>query len=127
MSCVPDQDFAGTIFSPNQRPLQFHFPGGISEPALPQTTRILAKINPFSAAGGRLYTSESDVCRRQFRTYKDGSRTERIKIFTMAVDPYHRYIQMKRNKLTRTFMIISNSKNPLVSMVYTKLFRCCKG
>ena len=35
-------------------------------------------------------TSESDVYRRQILTYKDDPRTERIKIFTMAVDPSHR-------------------------------------
>ena len=35
----------------------------------------------------RLYTSESDVCkRRQILTHKDGRRTERNKIFIMAVD-----------------------------------------
>ena len=39
-------------------------------------------INP-----SRIYTSESDVCRRQILTYKDGPRTERIKIFLMVVDP----------------------------------------
>ena len=27
-----------------------------------------------------LYTSESDVCRRQILTYKDGPRTERVKV-----------------------------------------------
>ena len=32
----------------------------------------------------RLYT---DVCRRQIPTYKDGPRTERIKIFLAVVDP----------------------------------------
>ena len=36
---------------------------------------------------GHLYTSESDVCRRQILTYKDGPRTERIKIFLMVVSP----------------------------------------
>ena len=30
------------------------------------------------SAGNRLYTSESDVCRRQILTYKDGPRTERV-------------------------------------------------
>ena len=33
----------------------------------------------------RLYTS--DVCGRQILTYKDGPRTERIKIFIIVVDP----------------------------------------
>ena len=31
--------------------------------------------------------SESDVCKRQILTYKDGPRTERIYIFLMALDP----------------------------------------
>ena len=35
----------------------------------------------------RLYTSESDVCRRQIMTYKDDPRTKKKKIFIMAVDP----------------------------------------
>ena len=30
---------------------------------------------------GQLYTSESDVCRRQILTYKDGPRTERVNIY----------------------------------------------
>ena len=45
---------------------------------------------PFQR-GDRLYTSESDVCRRQIMTYKDGLHTERIKTFITAVDPWHRY------------------------------------
>ena len=36
--------------------------------------------------GDRLYKSESDVYRRQILTYKDGPRTEIIKIFILAVD-----------------------------------------
>ena len=39
--------------------------------------------------GDRLYMSESDVCRRQILTYKDGPRTGRIKTIIMTVDPYH--------------------------------------
>ena len=35
----------------------------------------------------RLYTSASDVCRRQMLTYKDDPRTEKIKIFITAADP----------------------------------------
>ena len=31
----------------------------------------------------RLYTSESDVCRRQILMYKDGPHAERIKIFVI--------------------------------------------
>ena len=45
----------------------------------------LGLISPFQCED-RLYTSESDVCRCQMLTYKDGSRTERTKIL-MAVVP----------------------------------------
>ena len=38
-----------------------------------------------SVFSDRLYTSESDVCRRQILTYKDGHRAERNKI--IVVDP----------------------------------------
>ena len=37
--------------------------------------------------GDRLFTSESDVYRRQILTYKDGTRTEKITTFIMAVSP----------------------------------------
>ena len=43
------------------------------------------KEQPFQR-GDRLYAAESDVCRRQILTYKDGPRTEIIKIFIMVVD-----------------------------------------
>ena len=57
---------------------------------------MLFAINSFSA-GTVIYTSESDVGRRQILTYKDdgrrqiltykdGSRTEIIKIFVIYVD-----------------------------------------
>ena len=39
-----------------------------------------------SQRGDRPYTSESDVCRRQILTYKDGPRTERTKIFLLTAD-----------------------------------------
>ena len=39
----------------------------------------------------RLYTSESDVLRRQILTYVDAPRAERINILLVVVDPYHRY------------------------------------
>ena len=35
----------------------------------------------------RLYTSQSDVCRRQILTYKVDPLTEKIKTLIMAVDP----------------------------------------
>ena len=44
--------------------------------------RLLAIVLPLQC-GDRLYTSESDVCRRQILTYKDGSRAERSKICIM--------------------------------------------
>ena len=39
----------------------------------------------------RLQSSESDVCRRQILQTKVDPHTVRVKIFTMAVDPLHRY------------------------------------
>ena len=71
----------------------------------------------------RLYASESDVCRRQILTYKDGPRTERIKIFPMAVN-LEKWIgiQMKQKELTKAFMTISKWKNPLVASVCNKYF-----
>ena len=42
----------------------------------------------------------------------------------MAVDPYKIGIKIKRKGLTKTFIIISNWKHALVSMVYAKI---CKG
>ena len=35
-----------------------------------------------------LYTPESDVCRRQFLTYKDDPRTERVKILFFLFQPH---------------------------------------
>ena len=40
---------------------------------------ITLVIQPFQR-GNRLYTSESDVCRRQILTYKDDPRAERIEM-----------------------------------------------
>ena len=51
----------------------------------------LVNLRVHVQRGQRLYTSESDVCRRQILTYKHGARTRRNKIFIMAVDPLHRY------------------------------------
>ena len=45
-------------------------------------------FNPLSAGTVFNYMSESEICRRQ---HKDGPRTEKIKIFLMAVDLKHRY------------------------------------
>ena len=47
----------------------------------------LGDSNQFFQRGDRLYTSESDVCRRQILAYKVDPRTKRIKIFLTAVDP----------------------------------------
>ena len=47
---------------------------------------LIHKDHPFQG-GESLYTSESDVCRRQILTYEDGARTEIIKIFPLVVDP----------------------------------------
>ena len=57
-------------------------------------------------------TSESDVCRRQILTPKVDPRYVRIKISIMVVYTHNIGIQMKRKELTKTFMMISNSKTP---------------
>ena len=48
---------------------------------------FLSDIDLTLSARDRLYTSEYVVYRRQILTYKDGTRTERIKISLMGVDP----------------------------------------
>ena len=45
----------------------------------------------------------------------------------MALDPQHRYIQMNRKELTKTFMMISNWKITLVAMAYAMIFQRFKG
>ena len=75
-------------------------------------------LQPF-LSGDLLYTSEFDVCRR--KTYKEGSRAEIIKILLMPV-VHNIGILMKRKELTKTFMIISNRKNPFaLHGVYTDI------
>ena len=65
---------------------------------------------------------ESEVYRRQILTSKVDPRTGKNKLFIMmAVDPLHIGIQMR--SLTKTLMMISNLKKPLVSMVYIKIFQ----
>ena len=46
----------------------------------------------------------------------------------MDLDPQHRYIQMNRKELTKTFMMISNWKKiTLVFMAYAQIFQRFKG
>ena len=55
-------------------------------------------------------------------TYKDGPRTERIKIFLTVVD-HNTGIKINRKELTETFMTISNWKNPIgLHDLYKKYF-----
>ena len=56
----------------------------------------------FFQCEDRLQTSESDVCRRQMLTYKDGPSTERVKDDTNLLDiPYSDLNSIERlsNKL----------------------------
>ena len=46
---------------------------------------LVVVYHPFQR-GDRLYTSESDVYRRQILTSKDDPHTERIKTYIMTVD-----------------------------------------
>ena len=39
-------------------------------------------LDMFFQCGNRLYTSESDVYRRQILTHKDSPRTERVKVLS---------------------------------------------
>ena len=47
--------------------------------------RCLRELN--LERGDRLYTSKSDVCRRQILTSNVDASTESIELFIMAVDP----------------------------------------
>ena len=58
---------------------------GPMTPIIPPHYMCHLIYNNLFQRGDRLYTSESDVCGRQILIYKDGHRTERIKIFVMAV------------------------------------------
>ena len=64
--------------------------------------------------------SEADVYRRQILTYRDDPRTERIKIFIMAVDTQHKYSNEPERanqdiyddfKLKKPFILHRLSKN----------------
>ena len=70
-----------------------------------------------------IYSAGIDF-RRQILTSKVYLRTVRVQIFIMAVDIG---IQMRQKELTKWFMMISNLKNPLVSIVYTQTFYRFKG
>ena len=59
-----------------------------------------------------------DNFRRQNLTSKVNPRPLRVKIFLTAIDIG---IQVKREQLTRSFMMISNRENPLDSMVHAKI------
>ena len=41
---------------------------------------ILSELRPSLHIRNRLYTSESDVCRRQILTYKDGPHSDSVKL-----------------------------------------------
>ena len=49
-----------------------------------------------------IYTSESDVCRRQILTYKDGPRTEKIKTVRRPIILYTHNIGIQMNHAGRT-------------------------
>ena len=47
-------------------------------------------------AGDRLYTSESDVYRRQILTYKDDPRADRVKVQVMSIYSRFQYIHSRK-------------------------------
>ena len=63
------------------------------------------------------------LCTSRF-LHKDCPRAERIKIFAMVID---QGIQMKRKKLTKAFMMISNWKKNLWFPWFAKICRRSKG
>ena len=74
--------------------------------------------------GGERITSYSAGIdsRRQIMTSRVDPHTVTVNIFILVIG-----IEMKRKELTKRFMIISNWKNPLVSMVYTQIWLRFKG
>ena len=82
------------------------------------TERISIKMKMFFPGNlltpsmwGRLYKSESEVCRRQILTYKDDPCTERIKILILI---HNIGIQMEQKELTKSFMMISKKNNSVL-------------
>ena len=61
--------------------------------------RNASMVDP-SSAGTVFIRSDSD--------YKDGPRTELIKIFTMVADPRHRCSNEAGRAITKTFLMMQN-------------------
>ena len=87
---------------------------------------IVFRRQNLTSVDVRFWRLQTKVYRRQILTSEDDLCFERIKIFIKVVD-HNISIQMKRKELTRTFMMISNEKSPLVSMVYAKIIQHCKS
>ena len=83
-------------------------------------TKYLITSLTLSARGSSLYVK---IWRLQIMTYRNVPRTERNSLFYNGRRPQHRYIQMNRKELTKTFMMISNWKITLVSMAYAIIFQ----
>ena len=54
-------------------------------------------------------------------TYKDDSHSERIRIFIMVVDQYHRYSNEAKRADIDIYADFKLKKIPLVSMIYATL------
>ena len=86
--------------------------------------RRLPGINPSSA--GIEFRRQNLTSRRHILTSKVDPRTKRVK-YLYWPQTHNTGIQMKQKELTKIFIIISNLKKTLVSMVYPKLYQRCKG
>ena len=79
---------------------------------------------PFQR-GDRLYTSESDISMSQIWRIKTVPALKELKIFLTARDID---IQMNQKQLTiRHLWWFQIEKNPLISMVYTKIVQSNKS
>ena len=89
----------------------------------PGTYCVLEASRPIWDRGRRNPLSAGTVCRRQILTCKDSLRAGGIKNIYNG----HRHItyvfQLSVKIWLKTFMMISNGKNTLVSMVFTKIMQ----
>ena len=71
-------------------------------------TRLLRQLQIFQffQCGDRLYTSESDVYRRQILTSKDGPRTERVKPAVVHVGGETEEVSVKKGSKWSHYSII---------------------
>ena len=113
---------SATYFLPALFRCQLHFQSSWT-PVSHHDMTGYSVTEPFQC-GDRLCTSESDVSRRQILTYKDGPRTESIKIFIMVVDQTDRQTDILLTEIkviTDLFVIVIRE---IYVHVYTRMLVC---